>query len=106
MHLLICSMISAVNKKRLTNTCRVLIKSRARALAASIFSNATTEKQKDDASLTLYSRNLKCATTDFTKRQRITPTPPTADNRLHQLAQLLNSTGIRFISQNPQNSLD
>ncbi|KZV42666.1 hypothetical protein F511_29101 [Dorcoceras hygrometricum] len=82
-----CSTISAVNTKDTS-------------------SNATTEKRNDNASLTHYSRNLKCATTDFTKRQRITPTPPTADNRLHQLVQLLNSTGIRFISQNPQNSLD
>ncbi|KZV31169.1 cytosolic sulfotransferase 18-like [Dorcoceras hygrometricum] len=66
MHLLICSTISALNTKRLTNTCRVLIKSHARALAASRYLfNATTEKRNDDASLTCYSRNLKCATTDF-----------------------------------------
>ncbi|KZV46758.1 hypothetical protein F511_36083 [Dorcoceras hygrometricum] len=66
MHLLICSTISAVNTKRLTTTHRVLIKSRARALAVSRYlSNATSEKRNDDASLTRYSRNLKCATTDF-----------------------------------------
>ncbi|KZV45528.1 hypothetical protein F511_33460 [Dorcoceras hygrometricum] len=78
----------------------------AHLLPADTSSNATTEKRNNDASLTRCSRNLKCATIDFTKRERITPTPPTADNRLHHLVQLLNSTGIRFISQNPQNSLD
>ncbi|KZV24691.1 hypothetical protein F511_20812 [Dorcoceras hygrometricum] len=66
MQQLIFSTISAVNTKRLTNTCRVLIKSRVRALAASRYLfKRNYRKRNDDASLTRYSRNLKCATNDF-----------------------------------------
>ncbi|KZT75833.1 hypothetical protein F511_47142 [Dorcoceras hygrometricum] len=65
---LIVLQFNSQQPKRLTNTCHVLINPRtatAPQLPADTSSNATSEKINDDASLTRYSRNLKCATTDF-----------------------------------------